>query len=119
VSEGGAIVADPGKDVALTDSDNNTKINLQMGGRLTLQLEAAPGTGFSWTIACINDEQLKQQGQCEFLAPDEKTVGARGTQVLRFSAENAGSSGLELHYKRSFENNNQPAKIFKITVQID
>lgn len=113
-------MADHEKGVTLTDTGNNNKVKLKLkkGDGLTLKLEAEPGTGFSWHVVLVNDEQLKQQGASEFLAPAKQRAGSTETQVLRFSAHQAGSSELELHYKRSFEATKGPAKIFKASVQI-
>ena len=116
VLQGNATLAD--KEVTVTDKENNTKVKLDKGDTLILKLSANPTTGFLWAVAKNNDEQLKQQGKTEFLKPDKKLIGAPTTQVYRFKAEKAGTSDLELHYKRPFEKGKEPAKTFKVTVEV-
>jgi inhibitor of cysteine peptidase len=121
------MTADPGdstaaaeqtQTVVVTDKENQTKVKLSKGDTLELKLQANPTTGFLWVVAKNKEEQLKQQGKTEFLKGDKKVIGAPTTQIYRFRAEKAGSSELELHYKRPFEKGKEPAKTFKVTVEI-
>lgn len=104
------------KPIIITDKDS--KVQLAKGDTLALRLPANPTTGFSWTIAKNDDAKLKSAGKPEFEPPDKKVVGAGGTQIFRFTAEAAGEFELELHYKRPFEKDKDPAKTHKVKVTI-
>ena len=45
-------------------------------------------------------------------------IGGKAMTTFRFKAEAAGAGVLELHYKSPFEKDKEPAKTFKITVEI-
>jgi inhibitor of cysteine peptidase len=107
------------KAVTVTDKDNDTKVKLPKGQTLLVKLPMQAGTGFLWEVAKVNKDHLKQQGKYETEKPDKKVVGGKVSQVYRFKAEAAGTSDLELHYKRPFEKDKPPAKTFKITVVVE
>jgi predicted secreted protein len=78
-----------------------------------------PSAGYSWQVAKQNEEQLKLQGKPTFEKPDKKVIGGKVTQVFRFKAEAAGTSSLELEYKRPFEKDKPAAKKFKLNVTVE
>jgi inhibitor of cysteine peptidase len=109
---------DKGKTITVTAKEEGTKVKLARGDLLQVRLEALPSAGYSWQVARLNEQQLKAEGKPEFEKPAKKVIGAKTTQVLRFRAEKAGTSDLELHYKRPFEKDKAPAKTFKLTVEV-
>src|SRR5262245_20486769 len=105
------------KGTTLTEKDSGKKIEIKKGETLTLKLEMIAGTGFTWIIAKNDKEQLVP-GKSAIIPGKKGVVGAKATQVFPFKAEAAGTSELELHYKRVFEKDKEPAKKFKVTVEI-
>jgi inhibitor of cysteine peptidase len=110
--------ADDEKGKTLTETDNKTKITLNKGETLTVKLDGTPTAGYSWSIAGNNKEQLAPHGKPEVVPAKKGVIGGKATTVFRFKAEAAGTSELELHYKRPFEKKNEPDKSFKVTVEI-
>jgi inhibitor of cysteine peptidase len=107
-----------GKTVTLTDKDADAKVELAKGDKLVVKLAANPTTGFTWVIASKEDDKLKSTGKPTYEAPEQKAVGAGGTQVFTFTAEAAGAAEVEMQYKRTFEKDKEPAKTFKFKVTI-
>ena len=110
-----------GKTVTLADEDlkkENVKVELAKGDKLQLKLAANPTTGFTWVIASKEDPALKSAGKPEYTADKKGKVGGGGTQVFTFTAEAAGETAVELHYKRPFEKDKEPAKTYKFKVVV-
>jgi inhibitor of cysteine peptidase len=107
------------KGVTVTDKANDTKVKLAKGKLLTVQLPGNPTTGFQWFVEKNNKEQLAPQGKGEYTPARKGVIGGGGTFTFRFRAEKAGTSELELVYKRGFEKGKAPAKTFKLTVEIE
>lgn len=105
----------------LTEKANNTKVDLKRGELLTLRLEATAGTGYTWQVVKVAEKVLAARGKPEFVRPDKdrKVVGGKGAQVIRFEAVSAGTTDLELHYRRPFEKDKRPAKTFKVMVTVE
>jgi predicted secreted protein len=57
------------------------------------------------------------QGKPETVPAKKGVIGGKATMIFRFQAV-AGTSDLELHYKRPFEKDKKPAKTFKVTVEV-
>src|SRR5437868_474616 len=105
------------KQVTLTDKDNGSKQKLTQGDLLVLHLETQPGTGFGWTIAKRDKDQLTLLSKVLLNNPN-MLPGGKAVQLFTFRAATVGTSDLELQYKRPFDKNKEPAKTFKVTVAI-
>jgi inhibitor of cysteine peptidase len=106
------------KTQTLTEKENGSKVKLAKGEIMTIKLEGVPTAGYVWNIAKNNADQLAPQGKPEVTPAKKGVLGGKAVTTFRFKAESAGSSELELHYKRPFEKGKEPAKTFKITVEI-
>jgi inhibitor of cysteine peptidase len=104
--------------VTVTDQDNGKGIELAQGGTLIVQLPSNPSTGYSWGVKgdCsplkLVKSDYKQQNQ------SSQKVGAPGTQVLQMKAIGPGTATLNLEYRRPWEKDVPPAKVFSIKVTI-
>src|SRR5262245_60814556 len=112
---------DKDKGTTLIEKDSGKKVTLGKDEILTVKLEMTAGTGFTWVIA-KNDKYdpkvLPQEGKVEIIPAKKDVVGGKANMIFRFKAAEAGTSELELQYKRPFEKDKEPAKIFKTTVQV-
>ena len=102
--------------VAVTDKFNNGEIHLQPGDTLSVRLKTQGGTGYEWQVVHCDEVQLSPLGDASESLGDELAGGVM-YQVFRFQAQHAGTSTLELHYRRSWEKQ-APAKVYRITVHI-
>ncbi len=100
----------------LTQKDAGKTVSLQAGDNLVIELEGNPSTGYSWETASQNLKTLKQAGEPEIKAADQKLIGAPQMILLHFTATNAGQETLKLVYHRSWEKNTEPAKTFEVNI---
>jgi inhibitor of cysteine peptidase len=102
--------------ITVDQSSNNTSVSLVVGERLDIALEENPTTGFRWQLktdgapACVSRDST-----FEVSAPG---VGRGGIRRWRFEAVQAGSATIELVYRRSFEQDTPPARVFRIAVNV-
>jgi inhibitor of cysteine peptidase len=102
------------KTVTITDKDKDAKVELAKGDKLVVKLPANPSTGFTWVVASPENDNLKVTGKPVYEKDkDKKGIGAGGTQIFTFEAGKAGEVEMEMHYKRPFEKDKEPAKTFK------
>lgn len=104
--------------VTVTEKDNKPEVSLPKDGILIVRLGVSPGTGFSWHITHCNRDHLKLLGDPIFKASEEAKPGLSEQQVFRFKALTAGPSVLKLAYRRLWDKDASPAKMFKIKVKI-
>jgi inhibitor of cysteine peptidase len=110
-----------GKTVTLTDGElkkADLKVELAKGDKLVVSVASNKTTGFGWFVASKESEALKSAGKPEYLPPEKGKAGAGGTEVFTFTAEAAGEVEVELHYKRPFEKDKEPAKKYTFKVVI-
>jgi predicted secreted protein len=79
-----------GKQVTLTDKNNNTKQKLSKGDLLVLHLETQPGTGFSWGIAKRDKDQLTLLSKVLLENPN-MLPGGKTVQLYTFRATTVGT----------------------------
>jgi len=100
--------------VQVDENSNGDQIKVATGETLELCLSENRTTGYKWTLessgdvcALVNDKF--QPGQA---------TGKPGNHCWRFRAERAGSSSIELSYRRAWGEEKIPARIFKLTLQV-
>src|SRR5262249_44508767 len=81
---------------------------------------ANPTTGYTWVVASKESDALKSEGKPTYEPADKekKVVGGGGTQTFTFTATAPGTVEVEMHYKRPFEKDKEPAKTFKFKAVI-
>ena len=116
----GLLVGCGPKDSTLTDANNGQPATIKVGGRIVVELEANPTTGFTWEASNLDTTILKQLGETVYKpASSTPLPGSGGTQVLRFEAVAPGTTTLTLIYHRTFETNVPPAKTYTIKVTVE
>jgi inhibitor of cysteine peptidase len=117
-------ITDKDKDVKSETKDGKTemikgdKVELAKGDKLIVKLPSNRTTGFSWTMGSKESDVLKSAGKPEYEPGDKKAVGSGGTDVFTFTAGAKGDTEIELQYKRPFEKDKEPAKIYKFKVTV-
>jgi inhibitor of cysteine peptidase len=106
------------QEITVNDTKNNSQIIIKKGNILIVELLTNPGTGYSWQIIKNDPDQLKPLGDSILKPLGTEASGASENQVFQFSAQNLGSTVLELHYLRLWERNILPLKTYQIKVQI-
>ncbi len=105
----------PAQEVKLDADDDGRQIELKAGQTLVISLEGNPTTGYTWEVAELNEQVLRQVGEAEF-KPESDLDGAPGVQTLRFEAVNAGQTTLNLVYHQPWEEDVEPLETFSVQV---
>jgi inhibitor of cysteine peptidase len=97
-------------------SYNAREVTLAVGQVLELALSENRTTGFRW------DLKTKAEPACELVestfSPPEGHPGNGGTHRWQFRAVQSGSGEIELEYRRPWEKDAAPAKVFKLGVRV-
>ncbi len=108
------------KESNLTAANNGQPATIKVSGKIVVELESNPSTGFTWEASNLDTTILKQSGETEYKpASSTPMPGSGGTQVLRFEAVAPGTTTLTLIYHRPFETNVPPIKTFTIKVTVE
>jgi inhibitor of cysteine peptidase len=115
-----AVVAtDPPAPVVVTIADEGKTIELKPGQALQIVLDANRTTGFSWSVEKIDTALLSLVGQPVYTTDAKPgVVGVGGTETWNLLAVGAGEQALKFVYRRSFEPNVSPARVFSFNVRI-
>ena len=108
----------PASAVTVTEQDNGRGIELAQGGTLIVQLPSNPSTGYSWSVQ--GDPSPLKLVKSDYTEQSQSTqiVGAPGTQVLQLKAIGPGAATLTLEYRRPWERDVPPAKVFSIKATV-
>jgi inhibitor of cysteine peptidase len=101
----------------LTQADNGAAVALTLKSRLSVQLPAQPGTGYSWTLKA--GSSLLRLVKSYRQPPAHTLPGSTETQVFVFTPDASGTDELKLEYRRPWEKGIAPAKIFRFTVTVE
>jgi len=102
--------------VRITQTDFQHQIKVSQNQALEVRLPSTPSTGFGWYAASNNESIIKQVGNWEFVTDNASAVGASGTQINHYVSTAAGTTELELLYKRPWEDASQATASYKVTI---
>jgi inhibitor of cysteine peptidase len=106
-------------DTNVTAANNGQPATVHVGGKVVVELDANPSTGFTWDVAALDTKILTQVGQAEFKSASTTPMpGQGGTQTLRFQAIAPGTTTLKLIYHRPFDQTTPPAQTFSVQVTV-
>lgn len=110
------------RSMSLTDADNGKTVTITKGQSILVKLASNPTTGFKWAVAST-DRTFGYPATDTFAGGGSGgPVGSGGVQRLTWKTNSplnmVGSHTVKLEYKRSFETNVPPAKVFTFTVKI-
>ena len=100
--------------LVLTESENERTVQLPINGQLIVRLPAQLGTGFSWAVVRRNGNVLRLMQQRTESTGQLRPGGAEA-QVFVFAPQASGSEDVELAYRRVWEQDRPPARIFRFS----
>lgn len=100
----------------LNESYNGREIELRAGEEFEIRLPENPTTGFRWRL--VSDGEPVCVLQSDFFEPADRTPGRGGSHYWRFLAAQVGLGNIDLVYRRSFEQQETPARRFTLHVRI-
>ena len=111
-----AISGGRAKMMHVDQSYNGHEVTLAVGQVMELSLSENPTTGFRW------DLKTKAEPACELVASTFDAPGGRpgngGVHHWQFRAVHPGSGEIELEYRRPWEKDAAPAKVYKMGVRV-
>ena len=106
----------PATELKLTQADHNRAVSVAVGGTVSIELEAVPGTGYSWQLQPLNGEVLQHSDTKATQSKAEP--GAPQMTQLIFRAVRPGESIVQLHYARPWEKAQPPLKEFSVRIRV-
>lgn len=100
----------------LGDGDNGALVELKPGEMLEIDLASNPSTGYQWLMD-TGDPAVLEQTAGDYTSSGT-ALGSGGMQKLCFTARKAGQVNLKLGYRRVWEKNIEPVKVFAAAVQV-
>ncbi|MCK5313794.1 MAG: protease inhibitor I42 family protein [Anaerolineales bacterium] len=102
----------------MTEENNGSTVDLDIGDRLEITLESNPTTGYQWETIGDISSYLHQLGEPVY-EPSGERIGSGGKTIFTFEAIGAGQTRLELVYRQSFDKETPPTKTFGLTVIVN
>ena len=99
-------------------SSDVVTINLEPGNQLVLYIPANATTGYQWVLKDDFEEKFVQLDSTDYKAPDSELMGAGGTSVWTFSANEEGVTTLAFEYLRPWETDVDPEIVLLIQVHV-
>ena len=104
----------------LDNAPDGTSIRIRLGGEVMVKLDTNLTTGYQWMAPAAIGPVLSVIGNPIYVnkGNEPRFIGAGGTNVFRFKAEQAGQVTLQFDHKRPWEANAAPAKSVRYTVVV-
>jgi inhibitor of cysteine peptidase len=109
-----SVFAHAGEEITVGEKDAGSAVRIAEGDILRVILRGNPTTGYTWEVSSVDRSVLKPAGVS--FRPDRKLIGSGGTVTLTFEALAAGRTDLQIVYRRVFERDIPPSRIFERTV---
>ncbi len=117
----GKLLLPPGLEVPLGETDNGKKLSVKLDQVLVVTLPGNVTTGYSWEIADLDGDALRQLGEIAYQQKSAPPgmVGVGGNFVCRLQAVKPGKATVKLVYKRPWEKQAPPEKTFTVEVTVE
>ncbi len=100
------------------ESSDVVNMDLQPGDQLILNIPANATTGYQWVLKDDFEARFVQLISTEYQAPDSELMGAGGTSVWTFKAQEEGVTTLAFEYIRPWETDVEPEIVLLIQVHV-
>jgi len=102
---------------AFTSSDVVT-IALKPSDQLILYIPANATTGYQWVLKDDFEDKFVHLVSTDYVAPESEMMGAGGTSVWTFNANEEGVTTLAFEYIRPWETDVEPEIVLLVQVHI-
>jgi inhibitor of cysteine peptidase len=100
----------------LSETDNGGSFTITLNEELAIRLPGNPTTGYLWEVL-TNEPLLKQKEETVFVS-DAYRIGSGGQIKFLFIPGGIGSTRLKMIYRRPWEKETPPARMFEIAVTV-
>ncbi len=102
-----------------TESDTGKTIETKVGKQFTISLRGNATTGFTWQMAKGTDSAVVKKVKDVYTAENSGgKVGVGGTHVWTFEGVKAGTTTINLQYKRTWEKQTPPANTLEYIIKV-
>lgn len=110
--------ASPSSELRLDQAANGKTFEVPVAGRIVVTLPSNVTTGYRWELGELNTSVLEKTAQA-YESGESQGVGAGGTERWEFVARGAGTTALQLEYRRPWEPKTvAAAQTFQVTVTV-
>lgn len=102
----------------LTFTEPGKPINVRVGDRFAIALDAQPSTGFDWTLAAPLAAKVVAPDGTAFTSSLPEPIGGHGTETLYFAATGTGSQSIKLQYSQPWDKTTPPYDTATFTVKV-
>jgi inhibitor of cysteine peptidase len=109
-----------GEPVALAEADSGANITAPVGKEIVLTLSTTPGTGYGWMLVDSGVPALRLLEGVAVTRDSASSakVGAPATATWKFRADATGSGTIRLEYRRPWERDVAPARLYQVSVEV-
>jgi inhibitor of cysteine peptidase len=100
------------------ESSDVVIVDLVPGDQLVLNIPANATTGYQWVLKDDFEAKFIQLVSTEYKAPDSELMGAGGTSVWTFKAQEEGVTTLGFEYIRPWETEVEPEIVLLVQVHV-
>jgi inhibitor of cysteine peptidase len=101
----------------ITEADDNQTVSVAVGELVAVELPSNRSTGYGWEVD-HRPASLEELGTPSYVVPPEAMPGSGGHEIFRFRAVAPGSDKLRLVYRRPWEHDAAPARVFVTSVDV-
>ncbi|MSM40752.1 MAG: hypothetical protein GJT30_14140 [Geobacter sp.] len=112
-----ALTVDSAPALDLTGQDSGRSVTVPVGEVVSITLGGNPTTGYAWELTEVDRAVLAPDPEPAYVA-DSALSGAGGKYTFRFSARAAGSTAVQLVYRRPWEKGLPPLERFDLQVVV-
>jgi len=100
------------------NSSDVVTVSMKPSDQLALYIPANATTGYQWVLKDDFEDKFVQLASTDYVAPDSELMGAGGTSVWIFNANEEGVTTLAFEYLRPWETDVEPEIVLLIQVHI-
>jgi predicted secreted protein len=99
----------------MPDTRKDHDLSVKRGDKFKIEVESNLSTGYGWHIISFNEDILKLISS-EFVAKLTNQIGSSGIERFNFEAKKAGTTSVQMVYKRAWEEQAMKLKEYFINV---
>jgi predicted secreted protein len=111
--------SDMEKRIRVDIDSNGSKIEVQLGDEIEIELQGAGGTGYAWYFDELDDDffELIHEGR-KIQEKSRQLVGSPTLHTWVFKAKKIGKSVIKMSYYRIWEGKDSAVRRFEIEINI-
>lgn len=105
-------------EIKLTADDAFKTLNVKSGAFFTIELEATPSTGYTWSFEITNKDCIQFVKDEYIPSKDTEKLGAPGLHRFIFRAISSGETSIKMKYEKTFADAKEPAQFRDFNIKV-